>query len=120
MYNFEKLQVWQKSREFIQDIYKITEEYPQKEKFNLVQHTCKSAISILSNIAEGASRLSSTESRRYIEMALGSIYETIAQLYVAFDNKYINQKEFDNVYTKSEEISRMLNGLHRSFKNKTF
>lgn len=116
MYNFEKLQVWQKSREFIKDIYKITEKYPQKERFNLVQHTCKTAISVLSNISEGAGRLSSTESKRFIEMALSSMYETIAQLYVAFDNEYISQKEFDNLYTKSEEISRMLNGLHRSFK----
>lgn len=115
MYNFEKLQVWQKAREFIREIYKTTGKYPEKEKFILTQHTCKSAISILSNISEGGSRQSNTESKRFIEIALGSTYETVAQLYVAVDNRYISQNEFDKIYKASEEISKMLSGLSRSF-----
>lgn len=116
MYNFEKLKVWQKTREFVNEIYKITDKYPIKEKFLLAQHTRKSSISILSNIAEGGSRLSSVEHKRFIEIALCSLYETIAQLIVTFDNECITKKNFDNLYIKSQEISRMLTGLSRSFK----
>ncbi len=119
MFNFEKLKVWQLSRQFANDIYKISEKYPEKERFILIPHTCKSSISILSNLAEGASRQSPTESKRFVEIALGSLFETVAQLFVALDNKYIDQKDFDVIYNKSEEISRMLNGLSRSFKRKS-
>ena len=56
------------------------------------------------------------KSKRFIEIALGSTYETVAQLFVALDNKYISKKEFDRIYKASEEISKMLSGLSRSFK----
>lgn len=117
MYNFEKLNVWQKTRLFVNDIYKITSRYPNKEKYILTSHSCKSAISILSNLAEGGSRLSAIEQKRFIEVALGSLYEVIAQLYIALDNKYLTQKDFDNLYKQSQEISKMLNGLSSSLKS---
>jgi len=116
MYNFEKLKVWQKAREFVNLVYKTTEKYPTKEKFVLSQHTCKSAISTLSNIAECGSRLSPIEQKRFVEIALGSLYETIAQLYIALDNKYVAKNQFDKLYEQSQEISKMLSGLSRSFK----
>jgi four helix bundle protein len=114
MYNFEKLQVWQKTRAFVNKIYEVTSKYPSAEKFGLSQHTRDSAISILSNIAEGNSRRSKTESMRFIEIALGSLYETVTQLFVALDNNYLKQDIFSNIYTESETIAKMLSGLSSS------
>jgi len=116
MYSFEKLDVWQKARSFVNEIYKTTKKYPEKEKFVLGAHTCKSAISILSNIAEGTSRTGSSDAKRFIEIALGSVYETVAQLYIAVDNGYITQKEFEKLYESSGHVSRMLSGLSRFHK----
>jgi four helix bundle protein len=118
MYNFEKLEVWQKTRKFVRRIYEVTGKYPSSEKFGLAQHTKESAVSILSNIAEGGSRFSKAESKRFIEIALGSLYETITRLYVALDNKYLYPETFDNVYKESETIAKMLSGLAGSLKNK--
>jgi len=114
MYNFEKLDVWQRTRRFVKEIYKVTAAYPSEEKFGLAQHTRDSAVSILSNIAEGGSRRSKTESRRFIEIALGPLYETVTQLYIALDNSYVKKDIFDKLYTESETIARMLSGLARS------
>jgi len=116
MYNFEKLEVWQKARQFVNLIYKITDNYPSDSKFGLAQHTRKSAVSILSNISEAGSRKSKPEGKRFIEIALGSLYETISQLLVALDNKYIGKTEFDSIYSKSESIAMMLSKLSSSLK----
>ena len=114
MYNFEKLEVWKKARAFIRKIYEVTAKYPREEKFGLTQHTRDSAISISSNIAEGGSRRSKTESKRFIEIALGSLYETVTQLFIALDNNYMKQDMFGKLYAESETIARMLSGLSSS------
>ena len=116
MYNFEKLDVWQKTREFLKKIYAITSKYPPEEKFCLTLHTRECTISILSNIAEGGSRKSKVESKRFIEVALGSLYETVTRLYVALDNNYLGKDIFNNIYTESETIAKMLSGLSSSLK----
>jgi len=114
MYKFEKLDVWKKTREFVNRVYKLTDNYPKDEKFGLTQHTRKSAISALSNIAEGAARFSNPESQRFIEMAQGSLCETVAQLYVAVDNSYIKKTDFNKVYDESEIIAKMLSSFWKS------
>jgi four helix bundle protein len=119
VFGFEKLQVWQMTKEFTNEIYKITSRYPKEEEFNLTQHTRKSAISILSNIAEATSRFSKADFKRFIEVAMGSLYETVAQLYIALDNRYLKQKTFDELYSKSEIIAKMLSKLSKSDKLST-
>ncbi|MBU1147824.1 MAG: four helix bundle protein [Candidatus Omnitrophica bacterium] len=114
MYNFEKLEVWQKARIFVREIYKVTTKYPPEEKFGLTQHTRQSAVSVSSNIAEGGSRRGKTESKRFIEIAIGSLYETVTQMYIALDNNYIKKDIFDKLYVESETIAKMLSGLSSS------
>lgn len=116
MYNFEKLEVWQKTRQFVRKIYEVTKKFPPEERFGLRQHACTSAVSILSNIAEGGSRFSSVESKRFIEIAIGSLYEIVSQLFVALDNGYLKKEAFDNIYGESETIAKMLSGLSRSLR----
>lgn len=114
MYSFEKLEVWQKARKFVNEVYKITSTFPKEEQFGLTQHIRKSAISILSNIAEATSRLGKTDFRRFLEVAIGSLYETITQLFIALDNKYLNKEVFDNLYKESEIIAKMVSSLSKS------
>ncbi|MCM8823582.1 MAG: four helix bundle protein [Candidatus Omnitrophica bacterium] len=114
MFSFERLQVWEKIREFVREIYKITVLFPKEEQFGLSQHIRKSAISILSNISEATSRFGDNDFKRFIELAIGSLYETMSQLFVALDNNYLNKKSFDNLYKEAEIIAKMLSKLSKS------
>ena len=116
MFGFEKLEVWQRTRKFTNRIYKVTSHYPKEEQFGLIQHTRKSAVSILSNIAEATSRFSKIDFRRFIEIAIGSSYETISQLFIALDNGYLEQAIFNELYDESEVIAKMLSSLSKSQK----
>ncbi|MEW6619935.1 MAG: four helix bundle protein [bacterium] len=114
MYSFEKLEVWQKTRKFLKRIYEITSFYPKQEQFGLIQHTRKSVVSILSSIAEGSSRFSKTDFKRYLQISIGSLYETVSQLFVALDNNYLTNDLFNELYNDSEYIAKMLSKLSKS------
>ncbi|MFN3966094.1 MAG: four helix bundle protein [Endomicrobiia bacterium] len=108
MYSFEKLEVWQKTRKFVNEIYKITSTFPKEEQFGLTQHIRRSAISILSNIAEATSRFGKIDFKRFLEIAIGSLYETVSQLFEAVaEGKSVT-------YDDSGIIAKMLSGLSKS------
>lgn len=116
MFSFERLEVWQKTRKLLKDIYKITSLFPKDEQFGLAQHIRKSALSVSSNIAEATSRFSDTDFKRFIEIAIGSLYETVSQLFVALDNNYMDKSKFDDFYEEAEVIAKMLSKLSKSRK----
>ncbi len=114
MFSFEKLEVWQRTRDFLKRIYKVTVNFPKEEQFGLSQHVRKSAISILSNIAEATSRFGDVDFKRFIEIAIGSLYETISQLFIALDNDYLDREAFEALYKDAEIIVKMLSKLSKS------
>jgi four helix bundle protein len=83
MHNHRKLQVWNRSVQLTSDVYRHTASFPRDEQFGLIAQMRRAAVSIVSNIAEGSSRRSSKEFRRFIEIALGSAAELDAQLVVS-------------------------------------
>ncbi|MEO0223764.1 MAG: four helix bundle protein [candidate division WOR-3 bacterium] len=114
MYGFEKLEVWQKTRKFVKRVYEVTASYPKEEQFGLIQHTRKSAVSILSSIAEGSSRFRKIDFKRFIQISIGSLYETITQLFIALDNGYLTKDVFNELYNESQIIAKMLSNLSKS------
>ena len=114
MFSFERLDVWQKTRVFLKEIYKITSLFPKEEQFGLAQHIRKSAISVLSNIAEATSRFGKIDFKRFIEITIGSLYETISQLFVAIDNNYLDKASFEDLYKDAEVIAKMRSKLSKS------
>lgn len=115
MFNFEKLDVWQKARELAKEVYDVTKSFPSEERYGLQSHIRKTIVSIVSNIAEGRSRWSVADRVRFIEIAFGSLYELIAQCYLALDQDYIVQDKFEQIYNRCEEVCRMLNGLRNAY-----
>ncbi|MDO8638705.1 MAG: four helix bundle protein [Candidatus Daviesbacteria bacterium] len=103
-FRFEKFDVWQDSRKFVSHIYQITKNFPSEEKFGLVDQIRRAAISISLNIAEGSDRRSDIEFRRYLRMAAASGAEVISALYIALDLHYLNQTEFDLLYTECSVV----------------
>ena len=110
-FNFEELAVWQKSIGYADMIYEATENFSDRERFGLTNQLRRAAVSISSNIAEGNSRSSSREYARFLEIAYGSLMETISQLYISRRRHFIDQATFDDLYSTGEEIARMLSGL---------
>jgi four helix bundle protein len=80
MRNFRSYEVWIDAMELVNTIYDITDNFPQKEQFALISQITRSAVSIPSNIAEGASRKTEKDFGRFLEISLGSAYELETQL----------------------------------------
>src|SRR5437762_13848453 len=114
MFNFEKLEVWQKAIDFADLIYRTTQTFPSEERFGLTNQMRRAAVSISSNIAEGCSRASKSDYARFIEIATGSVFEVVSQAYIAHREGFINQNRFNTIYRAAEEQSKMLSGLRRS------
>jgi four helix bundle protein len=114
MFNFEKLDVWQKAIDFADLVYKHTRNFPADEQFGLTNQMRRAAVSISSNIAEGTSRMSQTDFARLIEIATGSIFEVTSQAFTGRRQDFLNQEIFRALCTAAEEIARMLSGLRKS------
>jgi four helix bundle protein len=111
----KKLEVWRKAIEFVTKIYRITEKYPDSERFGLISQIRRAAISIPSNIAEGAGRASKKEFVQFLSIAQGSTSELETQLIISNNLGFLRQ---ENLYLLDEldEISRMIIGLIRTLK----
>jgi four helix bundle protein len=82
MFNFEKLDVWQKAIDFADLVYNHTRRFPADERFGLTNQMRRAAVSVSSNIAEGASRMSQTDFARFLEIATGSVFEVVSQCFI--------------------------------------
>jgi len=114
MFGFEKLDVWQKSIDFADLVYKSTRSFPSDERFGLTNQIRRAAVSVSSNIAEGSSRFSKADFARFLEIATGSVFEVVSQSFVARREGFLNEDDFKNVYVAAEEQGRMLSGLRNS------
>jgi four helix bundle protein len=114
MFNFEKLDVWQKAIGFADLVYNHTRHFPADERFGLTNQMRRGAVSISSNIAEGTSRVSQADFARFIEIAMGSVFEVVSQAFVGRRQDFLNQESFRALYTAAEEIESVLSGLRKS------
>jgi len=108
---FEKLDVWHKSKELVTEIYSVTDTYPDKERFGFISQLNRSALSVASNIAEGASRTSKKEQAHFTEIAYGSLMEVACQLIISNELSYLPDGDLDRLRARIDEISRMLTAL---------
>lgn len=110
-FRFEKLEVWQDARKFANRIYLVTRDFPSEEKFGLVDQIRRAAVSIALNIAEGSDRKSDLEFKRYLRIALTSVEEVVAALYISLDLGFINKSAFDSLYNNCHLIAAKINAL---------
>ena len=112
--HFKDLFVWQKAHELTLLVYKITDLFPRKEQFSLVDQMRRAAISIGSNIAEGFSRLSVPDKVHFFSMAKGSLTELQNQVFVARDVGYLDDKVFIVIDDLILNVGRLLTAIMRS------
>lgn len=111
---YKDLIVWQKSYEFTLEIYKVTKDYPNDEKFGLVSQMRRAASSIPANIAEGNMRKSPNEYKQFLYIARGSLAEMEVWSQLSLDLGYIDQLVYKSLNDKCIELGRLLNGLLKS------
>ena len=116
MRDFRKYDVWKLAIDFATDIYNATAQFPIFEKYALSTQLCRAAVSISSNIAEGASRSSETDFCRFLEIAAGSAFEVETQLIIAHRLDYINENTFNKLIDQTQTIERMINNLMQTIK----
>lgn len=109
--DFEDIQVWQKARELSRAVYRVSNTGLFGRDFGLRDQIRRAAVSTLSNIAEGFERSGNGEFSQFLSMAKGSVGEVRAQLYVALDQGYLAQEEFERLSTLCREIGKMIGGM---------
>ncbi len=110
----EELEVFKRSHQLTLEIYRITERFPQSEKYGLVAQMRRAAASIPSNLIEGSHRMGKAEYRRFVSIARGSAGELKYHFLLAKDLGYLSEEQYRSMKEKIDSISRMLSGLVKS------
>ncbi len=105
------MEAWKIARELTRNVYALTRNEPFSKDFGLRDQICRSTVSIMSNVAEGFERDGDKEFANFLSIAKGSAGETRSLLYVALDQSYISEAEFQTASAKAIENSRVISGL---------
>ena len=112
--SFQSLLVWQKSHEFVLDIYRCSAGFPKHEMFSLTSQLRRAAVSIPANIAEGYRKESHLDNARFLNIAQGSLEECRYYIILAPEFEYINASVAQQLATNLDEIARLLYAYRKS------
>lgn len=108
MHNFRKLNVWNDSMELAHELYLLFENFPNEEKYGLVSQMKRCAISIPSNIAEGAGRNTNGEFKQFLGIATASSYELETQLLLSSKLGFIQENDLERALSKLHSLQKMI------------
>jgi four helix bundle protein len=114
MNKFKELKVWQKSIHHVTTIYSATSGFPIEEIYGLTSQIRRCAISIPSNIAEGAGRGTKKEFSHFLDLAKGSSFELETQLIISRELRFIDQNRVESILSELDEIQKMITELQKS------
>ncbi|MBP6182485.1 four helix bundle protein [Flavobacterium sp.] len=115
---YNKLEVWIEARKLVNLLYDSSKLFPKEELFGLTNQMRRAAVSIPSNIAEGCGRQTSKDTLHFLHIARGSLYELETQYYLALDQKYIAENDFNGAFEQMQGCKKLLNGFINYYKNK--
>ena len=107
MHNLKELKIWNKSIDLAVEVYKATADFPKEEKYNLTSQTRRAAVSVPSNIAEGAGRNSNKEFIHFLGIANGSSYELQTQLIISNRLKLLSEETLNPLLNSIDELQKM-------------
>ena len=116
--NFREYPVWKEAVDYATFVYEVTGKLPWFEKKGLCDQLQRAAVSISSNIAEGAARSSDAEFTHFLDYALGSAFEVETQLLIAKNIGYMDETQYEELLSKLASIERQLNVLISSIRKK--
>jgi four helix bundle protein len=113
-FGFEKLEVWQDARKLTAEVYKLTEKFPEREKFGLTNQLRRASVSVGANIAEGVTRSSAKELAHFISISYGSLMETMSHLITSLDLNFILDEELVIMRNLIQPLSLKINNLRNT------
>ena len=116
--SYRDLEVWKKSMELAESVYRLSSQFPPEEKFGLTSQIRRAATSVAANIAEGSERNGTAEFLQFLGIASGSLAETETFLILAQRLGMLSEAQASPVLAQAAEAGRMLNGLKRSLRSK--
>ena len=114
MHNIKELKIWNKAMELATDIYSSTKNFPKEEMYGLTSQLRRAAVSVPSNISEGAGRNSNNEFKHFLSIANGSCYELQTQIVLSNKLNFISSEECDKLILKIEELQKMNYSLQKT------
>lgn len=111
---FEKLRVWQASREWIKEVYALTGAFPDAERFGLTSQLTRAAVSVAANLAEGSGRTSAKDQAHFYQMAYSSLMESACLLMLACDLHLISQDQLTNQREQIAALANQINALRKA------
>ena len=113
-FRFEDLEVWQEARRLNREISRLAKRFPASEQFALTSQIRRASVSISSNIAEGSGRNSDRDFAHFLETSYGSLMEVASQLFLAFDEEYLDEATLDTMLESARILSAKIAALNRS------
>jgi four helix bundle protein len=111
--NFETLEAWRSAKELCLLCYKFSKKFPREEMYGLGNQLQRAGVSVPSNIAEGYSRRTRREISRFLDIALGSVFEILTQIDIALELGYINKTEKELIFSVAYKTIRLINGFKK-------
>ena len=108
MHNYLELKIWQRSRILVKEVYQLTGLFPKNQQYGLTSQIQRAAVSIPSNIAEGAGRDTNKDFMRFLDIANGSAFELETQLFLSSDLEYAKAEKVNTIISELKEIQRMI------------
>ncbi|MFS4492204.1 four helix bundle protein [Maribacter sp. 2308TA10-17] len=115
MHDFQKLIIWQKSMNITEDVYRLSAEFPKEEKYGLTSQIRRSAVSVPSNIAEGAGRNSDKEFRQFLGISSGSSNELLTQLLLSSRLNLVSEEKVLPIIDQLVEVQKINYSLIKKF-----
>jgi four helix bundle protein len=113
---YSELKVWQKSMDLVDELYSVTDQFPQSERFGISSQLQRASVSIPSNIAEGHGRKYTNAFLNHLSIAFGSLMEVETLVLIAERRKYVDKNKTVSLLAQTEQIGKMLSGLRRSLR----
>lgn len=111
-----KLEIWIETRKLANIIYDASKKFPKEELFGLTNQMRRCAVSVPSNIAEGCGRQTTKDTINFLHISRGSLYELETQCYLALDQNYIDENNFNNIINQIQISKKLLNGFINYYK----
>jgi four helix bundle protein len=111
--SYRNLRVWNKAMTLVLDVYRITEPFPEVERFGLTSQLRRAAVSVASNIAEGHARTTRGEYKNFLSIARGSVVEVEVQLTLAEQLGYVQSPALASALDHCDAVSRMITNMKR-------
>jgi four helix bundle protein len=111
-FRFEQLEIWNLAIDFASHVYEVTEGFPRSELFGLRSDIREASNSVPLNIGEGSGRGSKKDFARFIDIAMGSVYEVVTGMAIALKRRYVTAADYRAIYTEAEILAKKLTRFH--------